>query len=259
MRIVREVRRHGVGTIAQLAAGKVLTKAAAPAIKRYSKPSVLDLVQASGHMTTSVTDALGELGFDDIMAVNDEFDRVYEDLRHRYAETNLPFPGKYAIGSLTARLLYSVVRQARPATIVETGVFQGHSSFVLLAALQANGSGHLHSFEVNKDSGEIVDTRDRWTLFVNDRERAEESFKDALTAIGPVDVYFHDADHRYLGQKWEYETVWPYVRDGGLFASDDIDCSQAFVEFCSRLGERPTLMIDGVRAIGAFRRNGRET
>lgn len=45
-------------------------------------------------------------------------------------------------------LLYTIARLSRPATVVETGVASGRSSFSILQALADNGEGLLYSIEL---------------------------------------------------------------------------------------------------------------
>lgn len=72
-----------------------------------------------------------------------------------------------------AELEYVLVRAVRPAVVVETGVWRGLSSWTLLAALDANGSGELVSIDFppldpaqQVEVGHLVpdELRGRWTL-----------------------------------------------------------------------------------------------
>jgi hypothetical protein len=64
-----------------------------------------------------------------------EYMSVAAELSERYRTIKLALPTEYAVEALTSKLLYVVVRAVRPATVSETGVANGHSSFVLLTAL----------------------------------------------------------------------------------------------------------------------------
>ena len=46
------------------------------------------------------------------------------------------------------RALYIIARILKPEIVIETGVFEGHSSLALLLALKENNKGHLHSIDV---------------------------------------------------------------------------------------------------------------
>lgn len=60
-----------------------------------------------------------------------------------YAESYL------AVSPEGGELLYSLVRAARPATVVEFGTSFGVSTIYLAAAVAANGSGHVHGTELS--------------------------------------------------------------------------------------------------------------
>ncbi len=153
----------------------------------------------------------------------------------------------------TGFFLYAATRLVQPVTIVETGVADGRSSFIFLAALERNGSGRLHSFDVNPRAGVLVGEHDQWQLTICGRSAPESCFVQSLRRIGTVDLFFHDSDHRYLNQLLEYDYVWPLMKPNGLFASDDVDVSKAFIDFCKRRGLHPEFLFDSRKITGALR------
>lgn len=46
-----------------------------------------------------------------------------------------------------------------------------------------------------------------------------------------MDVFAHDSLHEYRQMMFEYEEAWPFIRDGGLLVSDDIEKGDAFRDF----------------------------
>ena len=40
----------------------------------------------------------------------------------------------------------------------------------------------------------------------------------------------YDSDKSYEGMKWAYETLFPYVKKGGVFISDDINDNSAYIK-----------------------------
>ena len=145
-------------------------------------------------------------------------------------------------------LLWMVVRAIKPFVVVETGVEQGYSSAVILAALKANGRGELRSIDLpalDANPGEFTGRlvggplRDRWRLSLGpSRVELPRLLADLER---PVDLFLHDADHSYDSQMREYRTVWPHLRPGGLLISDDIWTS-AFTDFASQVERRPLLI-----------------
>jgi hypothetical protein len=61
--------------------------------------------------------------------------------------------------------------------------------------------------------------------------RSSQVLPDLLAELGQIDVFLHDSEHTYETQKFEYETAWVYLREGGLLLSDDTGVTPAFSEF----------------------------
>ena len=93
--------------------------------------------------------------------------------------------------------LWTAIRSARPDVVVETGILDGMSSTVMLAALEANGHGTLISFDIMPGAGAMVPAwlRPRWEPVYDDMTVALE---DALSGR-TVDIFTSDsvatADH----------------------------------------------------------------
>ncbi|MGI0155313.1 MAG: O-methyltransferase [Thermoplasmata archaeon] len=156
--------------------------------------------------------------------------------------------------------LYWLARTVRPRAIVETGVEKGLTSYFWLRALADNDYGTLHSIDlptvgtterVNADgrvdrshveeagrTGALVppSLRNRWELTLGDAKRELPAL---LSGLGSIDLFFHDSDHSYAHQLWEYRTAWPALRDGGLLTSDDVDWSDAFSDFSREVDRVP--------------------
>ncbi|MDE1822375.1 MAG: class I SAM-dependent methyltransferase [Euryarchaeota archaeon] len=163
--------------------------------------------------------------------------------------------------------LYAIVRAMRPRLVVETGVDQGNSSSAILRALDRNETGRLVSidrpFDTPLNGDGRVDLsgrgrvgaevppglRRRWTLIAGD---AKAHLERVLKSEGPVDIFFHDSDHSYNHQSWEYEMAWPYIRPGGLLLSDDVDWTTAFKNFSTRRGIQPYIFRLGPSVRGAL-------
>lgn len=141
----------------------------------------------------------------------------------------------------------AIVRLTKPSVVVETGVARGYSSATILAALLANGRGHLHSVDLpalEVDAGTFVGSavaeplRERWTLHLGPSRHV---LPKLLSQTSPIDMFIHDADHTYESQMEEFRTVWPHLRQGGILVADDIG-NPAFTEFAVSVGAKPTLV-----------------
>lgn len=251
----RWVKHSGMGPVASVLGGYVAMRALGTGIRRYTAPSVMDFTRSGRRLTTSAADFLGELGWDgtDIEGVLGEYQEVSEKLVARYAATDLYYPQTHGVEAETSAVLYGLSRLLRPGSVVETGVADGRSSWLILAALERNGSGLLHSFDINHTAGRLVGEHPQWRLEILDRRHPEACFSRALDRVGPIDLFFHDSDHLYLPQLFEYGQAWPRMTEGGVFASDDVNCSRAFLDFCERRRQRPVFLFDSRKITGAVR------
>jgi hypothetical protein len=155
--------------------------------------------------------------------------------------------------------LYRMVRRYRPAVAIETGVFFGRSSTAILAAMNRNGTGHLISMDLPVAvsagaTGSLVprELRSRWELRLGD----SHVLLPAALAEG-VDFFFHDSDHTYEIQTFEYEAAWPALRQGGVLGSDDTNRSDAWADFLGRHPGEYRSLENGpgpVRAVEKLRR-----
>jgi predicted O-methyltransferase YrrM len=149
--------------------------------------------------------------------------------------------------------LYLICQEYRPEIVVETGVAAGASSAFILASLEKNDSGMLYSVDLpnkryfnptsgtihnddlpeNAETGFAIPSRlkTRWNLTLGDTRQALSAL---LKKLGQIDVFFHDSEHTYDAMMFEYETVWPYIRKGGLLISDDATWNEAFADFAKR-------------------------
>lgn len=244
--------------VASVLSGYVAMRTLGTGIRRYTAPSVMDFTRSGGKLTTSAAGFLGELGWEaaEIEQVLDEYQEVAERLAARYADTQLFYPLTHGVEAETSAVLYGLGRLLKPRSVVETGVADGRSSWLILAALERNGSGLLYSFDINHTAGRLVGEHPQWRLEILDRRNPEACFSRALERVGTIDLFFHDSDHLYLPQLFEYGQAWPRMAQGGIFASDDVHSSKAFLDFCGRHGQRPSFLFDSRKITGAVRRVG---
>jgi hypothetical protein len=43
-------------------------------------------------------------------------------------------------------------------------------------------------------------------------------------------VFLHDSLHTYRTMRWEFDVVWPRLREGGALLADDVQANRAFAE-----------------------------
>lgn len=99
------------------------------------------------------------------------------------------------------KFLYSIIRQLRPARVLEIGVYDGCSSCHILQGLYDNKFGHLYSVDINSGVGGKVPLylRPNWTLIIG----------DATTIDLPefCDVVFEDSVHEAEGASKVFQNI----------------------------------------------------
>jgi predicted O-methyltransferase YrrM len=143
---------------------------------------------------------------------------AFEDLAFLVSSTVLA----HGIASLRldeAAYLYRLVRDTRPATVVEIGRFRGGSTLLLAAGLE---SGVLHSYDVERRQGrsgaeldaELLAALERYAF----RNRVRLHVADSRTAEppeAPIDMLFIDGDHSEEGVRADFEHWRPRLASGG--------------------------------------------
>lgn len=154
-----------------------------------------------------------------------------------------------------AIFLYWLVRQAKPRTIVQTGVCNGLSAAFMMLALAKNGpEGRLHVIDLppvfnpgdpawtvagtvygvvipeGKTSGWLVPDayRDRLEVWNGD---AKDLLPKMVDEVDFIDFFFHDSDHTYDHMMFEFHEVKRKLTKGGLLVSDDVSWNASVWDF----------------------------
>jgi predicted O-methyltransferase YrrM len=169
-----------------------------------------------------------------------EIERIYSELGkapfaerlQKFAESSIEAHSHFGVDEA----LYVLCRLLRPQVVVETGVCLGISSAHILYAIQKNGSGRLFSIDLpfkslSEEPGSFVpsELRREWTFL----KGASRDLLPYLAEKMIVDVFMHDSEHSYSNMLFEYKTIWPSIRSGGLLLSDDVYWTRAFSKFAS--------------------------
>lgn len=179
----------------------------------------------------------------------EDFNHALEELKRNELIRPNEHPGglKMAGNSLHTtfgKWIYCTVRATKPDIMIETGVSHGASSWIILNAMKKNGKGKLYSIDLpNLDTNANYNfkagleqtgwmipeqLKNNWQLILGD---AKKELPALLLSLGSIDIFFHDSDHSYEHMKFEFETVLPYLKAGGVLLSDDIDKNNSFQEF----------------------------
>jgi len=120
---------------------------------------------------------------------------------------------KYLRGGLNlyiGQYLYKFIQENNIKRIVETGISWGFSSYYFLAALPSDGELISIEKEVKWDKLIVpMKWRNRWKIIEGtSREKLVKVFEENKD----VDLFWHDSNHSYGNQLFEYSTAKPYVR-----------------------------------------------
>ncbi len=127
---------------------------------------------------------------------------------------------------------YAIIRIACPICCVETGVHDGLGSSIMLLALEENYRQYgydgkliaidLPSTDLPTDfpatSGWLIPhpLRHRYQLLIGD----SKDLLPRVVAHNVIDFFIHDSDHNPDHEKFELDTIWPVVSNGGIIMSD---------------------------------------
>ena len=186
----------------------------------------------------------------------EKFSEKYAEPYQKALDTQNSCPVKMG-GAGALELIYSACEFTKAKSVVETGVAYGWSSFATLMSIEKR-NGTLYSSDMpylsqdgDKYVGCIVpeNLRKNWKLF---RHADRESLPKILKECGEIDVVHYDSDKSYEGMQWAYNTLYPQVRKGGVFISDDINDNSAFQDFCEKNNITPTVVDFEGKYVGLF-------
>jgi predicted O-methyltransferase YrrM len=193
-------------------------------------------------------------GFDQVIERKTYIEKYLAELERRHQS-------HYVAGWVNledAQFLYWAVRQAKPKTIVQTGVSNGLSSAFMMLALAKNGpEGQLHVIDIpaifdpndpawtqkdavygvvipqGKSSGWIVPDvyRKRFSVEVGDAKKLLPPLVDRLDSI---DMFFHDSDHTYDHMMFEFNLVMRKLAPDGVILADDISWNASLWDFADK-------------------------
>ena len=147
-------------------------------------------------------------------------------------------PGRFdgvgtPMGEFDRKTLYAAVRATKPNIVVETGTAAGASSTFVLAALEKNGRGYMHSID-HSDTPENVGILIPEKLRRRNKLHSGDSLAllpSLFREIGPIDFFIHDSHHSYDHMTAEYELALQHLRPGGVIASHDVLYCNAWEHF----------------------------
>lgn len=160
-----------------------------------------------------------------------------------------------------AGLLYLLVRALRPRTVIETGVRPGYTTAWILAGLEANGMGALHSLGPGPTAHRIQSVRDvsvgqfvppalrsRWTLVLGN---TEDNLRELLAQQRPIDLFLYDNGPNADRARFELRAAWAGLSPRGILLAHHADASTAWSDFCRAQGMAEQILDPGPPRLGA--------
>lgn len=243
-RIVSGVRRHGAIGSLRAARDALFVMPLRRRRRPSEKPSLKALVRATETIEVRAEDMLRRLGIDVPSEVLEEADVLLAELSRRTSAGGLRYPERFAVEQESGRLLYLLVRMLRPGMMVETGVANGASTFLILNAMRRNGAGSLVSVDIASTVGSLLDEEERSSSRWDLRVIEPGGIEDVVATLGPIDIFFHDSDHSYTNVCQELQAAWPRLAPGGLVLGDDGELSFAFIDAAAEHGVVPYALFD---------------
>ena len=161
-----------------------------------------------------------------------------------------------------AGLLYLLVRSQRPRKVIETGVRPGYTTAWILAALEANGEGMLHSLGPGPTGHRIQSVRDvtvgqfvppplrgRWTLVLGN---SEDNLRNLLAELQPVDLFLSDNGPDADRARFELHAAWAGLSPNGILLAHHVDANPAWSDFCRAQGVGEQILDPGPPRLGAM-------
>ena len=161
----------------------------------------------------------------------------------------LEFPERWNSGKNLQYFLGAMVILLKPSVVVETGTANGASAAAICFALDRNQIGHLWSYDIESEVGQLVPNHLRDRVSFVKVSGVESDFRAELQKLdfkSKPSIFLHDSDHSYLGQKSDY--LLAGASGFSYILSDDVDTSLAFCDFAGNAGK---IFFDAPKFIGA--------
>ena len=123
--------------------------------------------------------------------------------------------------------LSEIILHYKLEVIVETGIFAGTSSVVILESLKKLGKGTLYSIDTNEVLGKWTgclvtdDLKDSWHPLFN------ATSPHNLDKLSPetlnIDLFLHDSNHIYSVMMAEYDWAMKHINPGGWLLTHDFN------------------------------------
>jgi predicted O-methyltransferase YrrM len=171
------------------------------------------------------------------------------------AGSSTDYPHYYDSNPKTLELLRLIISQISPSVVVETGVANGASTRTILKAFQDFGLSSSKLYSLDIDSRVVTDefrSNENFNfILINE----PQNFSDAMKKVPTIDIFYHDSDHSYANQMHEYSLAWEKLSYNGVLISDDVNWSNAFLDFSLLVKKRMFVLNDNTKFCGIIFKN----
>lgn len=140
------------------------------------------------------------------------------------------YPGKPLYETQYYRFLYELVRDTKPAIVVEIGTRRGESAIQMATA---HPGSQILTIDIDPNSAEFI----RKMKLKNLRAITSDSAKAVheVKIWAPFDMLFIDSDHCYERATAEFKAYSPFVKKGGIMIFDDIHINDGMTKFWNEI------------------------
>ena len=205
---------------------------------------------------TLICSSIDEL-LEEIFRGGEEIKKLIHEGNLKYEETIekciVNFPTNWNGERNLSILLYVLVRQMNAKVVVETGVANGISTNMIMAALEKN-EGKLISFDIDPMSRKSYNGSGKWEFNLLNKRNPEHQLLKAIQNLEKIDLWLHDSDHSHWWQTFEYKLAFSKLKVGGYLVADDVDFSTAWAEFSPNHFSRDMILFDFKKLVGCARK-----
>ena len=241
-RLLQNYRTYGI----QATFKKFAKRASGQSVEK--QVSVIEYQQHSIDVFTEIPKFISNDAFLKLVAIEDESKTWYTEWKNWKSMQKGDAPEHWNAGEGLSLTLYMLVRTIKPSLGVETGTANGTSAAAILAALEVNQFGVLHTFDVYDFDLKYVPKALGYRVHkhvISKRNALEKWMQSNKNLINNNSIFLHDSNHSYEHQAWEYEIASQH--GFGILISDDVDDSKAFIDLEA---SQKRIFIDGDKLIG---------
>lgn len=117
-------------------------------------------------------------------------------------------------------LLYWLLRELKPSNVIETGTHRGLTTLYMLAALEDNGKGHLHTADPNTQWSQTSNFR-KFPALEKRVTYYPEKGSAMIAKLADIDLAFIDGFHEDYEVLREWEQLAPRLSENAVVVFHD--------------------------------------